>query len=37
MKGVIVLWEQPQAVDREGTKFSPDTTDSYLKTFVKHL
>lgn len=26
MKIITVFWEQPQAVDREGTKCSPDVT-----------
>lgn len=26
MKIIPVFWEQPQAVDREGTKCSPDIT-----------
>lgn len=26
MMALTVFWEQPQAVDREGTKCSPDVT-----------
>lgn len=34
MKIITVFWEQPQAVDREGTKCSPDIT--FFKS-KKHL
>lgn len=36
MKIITVFWEQPQAVDREGTKCSPDVTFFFnLKNICK--